>query len=417
MNDDELRAFLESATVGEDNADGSGADDNAADGVPSATEAEQPTVVLPPAPASAEDRVPSFDELIGSGSDPSADAELPPIVLPGPPSAGRRSPFGEPDAVQAPPAPSRAPEPEQAAPIPAPKPAAPKPAAQKPAAPKPAVPARSAEEKPTTPAWGAPTAAAAATGAAAGAAAARTPDPAAAARPPQQPSPTPAAPAAPTAPMAPISAASAASTQIGPPTAALPEVDGDYEKISVTGGERRTSRFVPWIIVAVGAIVAVVVAIFIVTSLSGGGNPEPAPTAAPTTESPTSSQPSTPSDSDDDGEQGGSTQPTRAPATTAPQVEVGPTMNLPVADWGVQADLSERLGLSVNYRLDGQNLVLSSSLIDSLPASCSKEWGMTRTAAGDFEVLKPAERCAAAPAVYDELWGLMDAMVKSVRPL
>lgn len=370
MNDDELRAFLESATVGGDDAGDGGGDDNAGDDVQSPAESQQPTVVLPPAPASAEDRVPSFDELIGSGagSDPSADAELPPIVLPGPASAGRRSPFGEPDAVQAPSAPSQAPTPKQAAPIPAPKSAAPKPATPKPATPKPATL-------------------------------------------------TPAAPAAPTAPMAPISAASAASTQIGPPTAALPEVDGDYEKISVTGGERRTSRFVPWIIVAVGAIVAVVVAIFIVTSLSGGGNPEPAPTAAPTTESPTSSQPSTPSDSGDDGEQGGSTQPTRAPATTAPQVEVGPTMNLPVADWGVQADLSERLGLSVNYRLDGQNLVLSSSLIDSLPASCSKEWGMTRTAAGDFEVLKPVERCAAAPAVYDELWGLMDAMVKSVRPL
>lgn len=367
MNDDELRAFLESATVGDDGAGDRGGD-TAGDEGRSRAETE-PTVVLPPAPGGADDRVPSFDELIASGA--AGDEDLAPIVLPGPASAGKRPfPFGEPAAM------------------PAPKPA-----------PKPAQPAAAAPQTPKSPA----------------APKEQTPAPARPAVPAAAPAAEPvAAPVA--APTVPISAGSAASMQIGPPTAPFPGIDDDYEKISVTGGERRTSRFVPWIIVGAGAVIALVVAILIVGSLSGGGS-EPAPTAAPTTES-QQTQPSTPGESDDPDDPGESTQPTRTPPTAVPEVEVGPTMNMPVAQWGIQVDLSQRLGLTVSYSIpDGVNLVLASSLIDSLPASCSKEWGMTRVDDSTFEVYKPAERCEAAPALYDELWGLMDAMAKSARPL
>lgn len=355
MNDEELRAFLESATVGDDDEQqGAAAAETAAE------KAAEPTVVLPPGPAehAAGDRSPSFDELMGWGapSATAADAGLTPLVLPGPPAETSRSVRQDPAAP-----------PAQTRPEPSPVFAPPKPAAS--AAPRPAV---------ATP-------------------------------------PAPAASAAtPTTPIVPIpQTPPVAAAQFGPSTSALPEIGEDYEKISVTGGERGAKRFIPWIIVGAGAVIALIVAVFVIGSLNGGGA-GPEPTAAPTTTQGTPSE-ETPSPSDDPDETRPTPTPT-APSTTVPQVEVGPIMNMPITQWNVQADLSQKLG-DTYYNITGENLVLTTSLIDSLPASCSKEWGMTRLADGSFEVLKPAERCAAAPELYDELWGLMHAMVQTVRPL
>lgn len=192
----------------------------------------------------------------------------------------------------------------------------------------------------------------------------------------------------------------------------MPKID-DYEKISVTGGERNRSRALPWIIVGAGAAVAIIASLFIVNAMRGGS--EPTPTTAPTTTSTQTTGSGTQTSSP--------TSPTTTskPTTTSPNkvpvVDVGPTMNMPVTQWNIQVDLSQRLGQTY-YNLEGDKLLLSTALIDSLPASCAKQpWGMTKLAGGKFEVLKPAERCAAAPELYDELWGLMDAMVKTARPL
>lgn len=342
MNDEELRAFLESATVGEDSEQ--------------QPEQANHTGVSNDLPLESGDDVSpakSFDELIAPGG--GSDAELTPIVLPGPKSASKR-PF----TANEPPA---------------------KPAAAPPVVP-PVVPASTA------------------------------------AAPPVNPVATPTAPA-PTPVPAPVVAPAAAAATVGPPTVAMPEVhaepEADYEKISVIGGEPKRGRVVPWIIVGAGAVIALVAAIFIVGALAGGGNDEPTPTAAPTvptdeppSSNPTTQRPSTPA----------TTTPTATPSPTVPQVEVGPTMTMRITQWNTQVELSQKLGLTASYAIpDGVNLTLQTSLIDSLPSTCSKDWGMTRRDDGTFEVFKPAERCEAAPEVYDELWGLMDAMVKSARSL
>lgn len=332
MNDEELRAFLESATVGGD-------DEQQPKQASAADDAETPSK--------------SFDELIAPGG--GSEAELTPIVLPGPKSAQNR-PFVSNDAPVKPPA-----------------------------------------APPATPA-----------------------------APPVVPVAPPAAPVAdqgqrPVAASAASTASAGTPAFVGPPTLALPEVreqpdtiEGDYEKISVVGSEPKRGRLVPWLIVGAGAVVALIAAIFIVGALAGGGE-EPAPTAAPTvpteqpeTSSPTTSRPTTPA----------TTTPSATPSPTVPQVEVGPTMTMRITQWNTQVELSQKLGLTASYSIpDGVNLTLQTSLIDSLPATCSKDWGMTRRDDGTFEVFKPAERCEAAPEVYDELWGLMDAMVKSARSL
>ena len=81
--------------------------------------------------------------------------------------------------------------------------------------------------------------------------------------------------------------------------------------------------------------------------------------------------------------------------------------------------MSNRLGI-MNYALESSpptgRLVFSGGLLEQLPASCAKEpWGMTNLGDGKFEALKPTTRCAAAPELYDELWGLMAAMAASAR--
>ena len=94
-------------------------------------------------------------------------------------------------------------------------------------------------------------------------------------------------------------------------------------------------------------------------------------------------------------------------------------MLLDVPQWGISADLSSRFG-QTSYMIDAENrLVLTSALIDSLPESCAamrSQWGIVKVDS-TYEVLKPAETCADAPEVFDELWGLTAAIVESIRPL
>ena len=395
MNDDELRAFLESATVGEPEPEDDLDDDAGTTNTRPVSEAAAPT---------AGQQGPSFDDIIGMRRGQVApDTE--PLVLPEPPT-GR-----EPDAGVAPlllpPATPRsaAPPPTQpmsradlpggaadvpptapvaavghggrppvtSAPAAPPAPAAPRPAVP-PAAPRPSagVPGNPVPPVPPVPPAAATAPRVSATGAAAPGAAA-------------------------TAPLAPLFADTA------------PTSGADYERIAVTGGRDR-GRALPWIIVAIVAVVAIAAALFIVGALRGGEDPAPAP--APTT-SPTTS-PSTPTTSPS---------PDVSPTPTGdrpPEVEVGSTMLLNVPQWGISADLSSRFG-QANYVIDANDrLVLTSSLTNSLPESCAamrQEWGIQRVDGTRYEVLKPAQRCSAAPELYDELWGLTAAMVESIRPL
>lgn len=183
-----------------------------------------------------------------------------------------------------------------------------------------------------------------------------------------------------------------------------------------TSDPRRGMGAKPWIIVGVVALVAVILAIVVVNVARGGGDTAPTNTAAPkVTKTPTTPKQETKTP-----------EPTKTPETPkkdeVPTVDVGQTMELRIPNWSVTSQLSSKFG-QTSYSFpnnDNITLILDSPLITSLPESCKAmrtQWGVTRLESGTFEVAKPAERCAAAPELYDELWGLSDAFAKSFKPL
>lgn len=394
MNDEELRAFLESATTGDPEPQ------QQSNPIESATSGETPATARPvdaaqPAsPVGGQQAGLSFDELIGLRRRQAVDPDPVPLVLPEPkrasspdsgvtplllPPAGTPSRAGQPAAMNDPQPPT---QPLSRADMPTPNRADTQPA--EPAAP---VFAQNPVPAANRPAPGLPVV-------------------------PALPVP-PAAPhqAPPTAPL-PLADESSIFGLLAASSADAP-TDDAYEKIAVTGGSGG-KKMLPWIIVGAGAVIALIASIFIVNALGGGS--EPTPTAAPTaTEAPaTDATPSTsPSPSTDP-------EPSEAAGDQPPKVEVGPTMALDVPFWGITADLSTRFG-QTSYAIDADSrLVLTSALISSLPESCAamrSEWGISRVGDATFEVLKPAQRCAEAPELYDEIWGLSAAMVESIRPL
>nr|WP_249290985.1 hypothetical protein [Leucobacter manosquensis] len=181
-------------------------------------------------------------------------------------------------------------------------------------------------------------------------------------------------------------------------------------------GTRAAPKALPWIVVGAVAVIAIIVCIVLVNLARGGSddgnasNQEPTTTAAPSA-TPSPSSGADDADADDDAED---TDPDEVPA-----VEVGPTTPLDIPAWGVTSQLSLKFGMTSYSIPDNVNLQLSSPLINSLPEECAAmrtQWGITQGADGTYSVLKPAERCEAAPELYDELWGLTDAFAKSITP-
>lgn len=172
----------------------------------------------------------------------------------------------------------------------------------------------------------------------------------------------------------------------------------------------RSGSAKPWIVVGIIAVLAIVASIAVVTIARGGGqDPDSSATAPATSEpAPETTQPDTTPDPEET--------PSEEPEEDqVPKVDVGPRPEkLDIDQWGVTSQLSSKFGVT-QYRIENNNseLWLDSALIRQLP--CEGKWGAVRTEAGEFEVLKPAERCAAAPELYDELWGLTDAWVKTIK--
>ncbi|MGK0716680.1 hypothetical protein ACR5KS_11595 [Leucobacter sp. W1153] len=393
MNDEELRAFLESATEGdpEPKQQSKPTAPAASDG--EAAKAEPSQVPRAATPSADQQSGLSFDELIGLRRQQAVDPDPVPLILPEP----RRS--SSPDSgvtpLLLPPSMTPAPGAKAAAQNDPQPPTQPLERLDMPSPSRP-------EEQPAEP--GAFASSDFAPIASAPRPAAR-PVPTAGILPPEQPRSAP--------PTAPLPQADESSIfGLTPASDSDTRTGDEYEKISVTGGSGG-KKFLPWIIVGVGAIIALVASIFIVNSLGSAG--DPAPTAAPvTTEAPApeDTPSSAPSPSDDPE----SSVPT---GDQPPSVEVGSTMLLDVPQWGISADLSSRFG-QTSYMIDAENrLVLTSALIDSLPESCAamrSQWGIVKVDS-TYEVLKPAETCADAPEVFDELWGLTAAIVESIRPL
>lgn len=382
MNEDELRAFLESATVGDDDHDEAHDAEHApgAAGEADADPAAAAPGKTPAAPAQdPAERLPSFDELMGIEREPEppaeglrrgqnaapaapqpadADVELTPLVLPGP---GTR------------PAPAEPVRPPQPAVAPAPQPARRSTAAPD----EPAIPA-----DPTQPAPAQPVAARAAAPAT---------------------QPTPATAPLPTGVDALLGSAGGSGD------------DDGYEPIAVTGGERGRARFIPWIVVGAGAVVALIAAVLIVFAVRGDGG-EPSPTAAPTT----TEEPSTPAPTEEEPKP--SPTETDAPdSDQPPTVDVGRTGTMDIPAWGVTSQISAKFGWP-SYTIDaGGNLVLDGgTLLPEFPESCAAMrtgFGITKKADGSYVVLRPAERCADAPELFDEVWGLTAAIIPTIKPL
>ncbi|MFC7766018.1 hypothetical protein [Leucobacter soli] len=188
---------------------------------------------------------------------------------------------------------------------------------------------------------------------------------------------------------------------------------GEYERIAVTGAEKEHRRLLPWIIVAAVAIVAIVASVFIVQTFRGGGETPP-PVVQPTTETPSTTEPTEPTAPEEEP----SDPETPETGDAAPEVEVGSTYRMPITQWDVTVEVSNKLG-SVYYMLDGERMILQDgALLPKFPSSCSEMregFGLTRLADGTFEVLRPAERCAEATELYDEVWGLVAAMIPTIE--
>ena len=194
--------------------------------------------------------------------------------------------------------------------------------------------------------------------------------------------------------------------------------------------KRSVPQALPWIVVGAVAVIAIVVCIVLV-NLARGGDSAPAKSASPSASESPSTTPSASADANaatsGDDEQDADADADKdkekdkdKDKDTVPKVDVGSTNQLDIPAWGATSQLSQKFGMTSYNIPDNVNLRLSSPLIDSLPDSCAAmrtQWGVTQQADGKYAVLKPAETCAAAPELYDELWGLTDAFAKSVKPV
>ncbi len=253
------------------------------------------------------------------------------------------------------------------------------------------------------------------------------------------PDSVPAAPTRPSVPVVPVAATSrrapASSTESDPDvlaalglagseaSAATPDSrggDDEYEPIAVTGGRSGGRKALPWIIVAGGAIIAIVASVLVINGVRGSDtDPIPTPAPAPTTtQAPVETEDPEPSETE-------APEP-EVPTDEVPVVEVGPTWTLSIPQWNLDVEMSNRYGGRTPYVLTdgGTKAMFTLPLAESLPDSCAAArepnvWGLLRKEDGTLEAIRPEPRCTDpdAAAVYDTLWGLMDATAKSARPM
>ncbi|GAA3594374.1 hypothetical protein GCM10022198_17740 [Klugiella xanthotipulae] len=180
----------------------------------------------------------------------------------------------------------------------------------------------------------------------------------------------------------------------------------------------RNSKAFPWMIVSIIALVAIVIAVFVVVIVNGARSDEPEAvettsvlTSAPVaTSTPPAVEEETPVNSD------------------VPEVEVGPTKSLAVSQWGVTFDYSTKLGAPA-YSIEGDTVLVDTALVQTLPESCAAArvgWGFSRTTAADathvnqvgeyyYGIAMPTSGCSEDSALFDELHGLYAALAASVH--
>lgn len=175
----------------------------------------------------------------------------------------------------------------------------------------------------------------------------------------------------------------------------------------------RSPHLIPWIVVGMVAVLAILISVIAVNVSRGNGADatlDPAPTAVSVKPAPApTSQPEPSADP----------APETHPDDRAPNVDVGSTSTMAIPQWDASTEVSGRFG-SLNYMFEGETMKISSALTDSFPASCGAEmktgWGVERVNGTSYRVVKPATQCADSPELFDQIWGLTQAMADAIKP-
>lgn len=191
----------------------------------------------------------------------------------------------------------------------------------------------------------------------------------------------------------------------------------------------RSPHLIPWIVTGALAVIAILVSL-IVMNLAGaqGGddNTDKPEVTEPVKPEPVKPDPQPKPDPKPEEPEEPEVDPNRPDdAIDTADVSVGTTFSLDVEHegWHMNTEVPNKFGMEWRYKLEDGNryLVLQySSLIDSLPESCSAQrgqWGLERMEDGSFKAYSPQQMCTENEALYTELLGLVRHMEETAKPL
>lgn len=170
--------------------------------------------------------------------------------------------------------------------------------------------------------------------------------------------------------------------------------------------------FLPWIVVGVIVIIALVVAAMFVNYT----------TVEQATSQPDTQKAATAPASRADSKESKTAPakpglPKQPPVSKVPKAEVGNTYEYSINQWGKKLQMSHKLAASPYVLVDSHTAIIDNELIRSLPDSCSQmRTGFGFKLEGDkVTVVRPEAKCPSAPALYDEIWGLLAAAAATAR--
>lgn len=187
----------------------------------------------------------------------------------------------------------------------------------------------------------------------------------------------------------------------------------------VPAAKKRSTPALPWIIVGAVAVLALGGAFLVVKAISGDDAKPEATTEAP---APTTSAPS--------GEESEAPEPTpeEPEEPKAPTADVGPNpISMDISYAGISVESSQKLTNPLWFYQAGppERVMFESGLMNSFPDACAamrspvgqSPWGIEKGEDGTWTVVRPAGTCSADSKLYDEVWGLMQAVADSAKPL
>lgn len=186
----------------------------------------------------------------------------------------------------------------------------------------------------------------------------------------------------------------------------------------VPAARKSTKAAMPWIVVSAVAVLALGGA-FVVVNALGDDEPKPEPTTEAPTPAPTTAAPEKPETE---------TPKPGAEKPGAPEAEVGPNpISMDISYAGISVESSQKLTNPQWFYLAGppERVMFESGLMNSFPDACSamrspvgeSPWGIEKSAEGKWTVVRPAGTCSVDEKLYDEVWGLMQALADSAKPL